>query len=66
MVPPRGGSGEDRTWLDLSDRPRDEAVFTAYGWDPSMGDEALLAAPLGLSVERAEASASTAIEPDDD
>ena len=32
------------TWLDLAHKALDEAVFDAYGWDPSMTDEQILAA----------------------
>ena len=41
------------TWLDLAHRRLDEAVFAAYGWNPGMSDEELLAAVLALNLERA-------------
>ena len=41
------------TWLDLAHRKLDEAVFAAYGWDPALTDEALLAALLELNLQRA-------------
>jgi hypothetical protein len=41
------------TWLDIAHRKLDEAVFAAYGWDPGMSDEDLLAALLALNLERA-------------
>jgi hypothetical protein len=44
---------ERPTWLDLAHRKLDEAVFAAYGWDPAMTDDALLAALLALNHERA-------------
>ena len=40
------------TWLDLAHKALDEAVFAAYGWDPSMTDEQILAALLKLNLER--------------
>jgi len=40
------------TWLDLAHKALDEAVFDAYGWDPSMTDEQILAALLKLNLER--------------
>ena len=39
-------------WLDLAHRKLDEAVFAAYGWDPSMSDEDILANLLALNLER--------------
>lgn len=44
---------ERPAWLDLAHRKLDEAVFAAYGWDPAMTDDALLAALLALNHERA-------------
>jgi hypothetical protein len=41
------------TWLEVAHRRLDEAVFAAYGWDASMGDEELLAKLLELNLERA-------------
>jgi hypothetical protein len=52
---------ERPTWLDLAHRALDEAVFAAYGWDPSLPDEALLAALLDLNLQRA--GAGPAAEP---
>ncbi len=46
---------ERPTWLDLAHRKLDEAVFAAYGWDPAMSDEDLLAALLELNLARAAA-----------
>ena len=40
------------TWLDLAHRRLDEAVFAAYGWDPDMSDEQLLAKLLDLNRNR--------------
>ncbi len=44
---------ERPTWLDLAHKRLDEAVFAAYGWDPAMSDEELLAALLELNLARA-------------
>ncbi|MBC8876522.1 MAG: class I SAM-dependent DNA methyltransferase [Planctomycetes bacterium] len=41
------------TWLDLAHRRLDEAVFAAYGWDPAMSDEDILAKLLELNLQRA-------------
>ncbi len=46
---------ERPTWLDLAHRRLDESVFAAYGWDPAMSDDDLLAALLALNLERAAA-----------
>ena len=46
---------ERPTWLDLAHKALDEAVFDAYGWDPSMTDEQILAALLELNLERSAA-----------
>lgn len=54
---------ERPTWLDLAHRALDEAVFSAYGWDPSLPDEALLAALLDLNLHRS--GAGPAAEPVD-
>ncbi len=43
------------TWLDLAHRRLDEAVFAAYGWDPAISDDELLAKLLELNLERAAA-----------
>ena len=47
---------ERPTWLDLAHKALDEAVFDAYGWDPSMTDEQILAALLELNLERSASS----------
>jgi hypothetical protein len=44
------------TWLDLAHRRLDEAVFDAYGWDPDMSDEEILAKLLELNLQRAAAT----------
>jgi len=49
------------TWLDLAHKALDEAVFDAYGWNPSMTDEEILAALLQLNLERSATSDSTTI-----
>ena len=41
------------TWLQDAHRELDAAVFAAYGWDPALTDDALLAALLALNHERA-------------
>jgi hypothetical protein len=46
---------ERPTWLDLAHKRLDEAVFAAYGWDPSISDEQLLAKLLDLNLQRAQA-----------
>jgi len=43
-------------WLQLAHRRLDEAVFAAYGWDPSLSDDDLLAALLALNLRHAAAS----------
>lgn len=43
---------ERPTWLDLAHRSLDETVFAAYGWDPAMSDDAILAALLALNLAR--------------
>ena len=50
------------TWLANAHRKLDEAVFTAYGWSPSMADDELLATLLDLNLARsaAETPASAA------
>ena len=40
-------------WLDLAHKKLDAAVFAAYGWDPGMSDDDLLAKLLALNLERA-------------
>ena len=52
---------ERPTWLALAHKALDEAVFDAYGWDPSMTDEQILAALLALNLERSASSDSGAI-----
>jgi hypothetical protein len=46
---------ERPTWLDLAHKKLDTAVFAAYGWDPAISDDDLLAALLALNLERAAA-----------
>jgi hypothetical protein len=46
---------ERPTWLDLAHRELDEAVFAAYGWDPNISDDDLLAQLLDLNLARAAA-----------
>jgi hypothetical protein len=41
------------TWLDLAHRKLDEAVFAAYGWEPDLSDEEILARLLDLNLKRA-------------
>ena len=40
-------------WLELAHRKLDEAVLAAYGWDPGISDEELLAKLLELNLKRA-------------
>lgn len=40
------------TWLDLAHKKLDEAVFAAYGWDPTISDDEILANLLALNLER--------------
>ncbi len=49
------------TWLDLAHKALDEAVFDAYGWDPSMTDEQILAALLELNLERSASSGAASL-----
>ena len=44
---------ERPTWLDLAHRKLDEAVFAAYGWNPDITDDDLLAKLLELNLARA-------------
>ncbi len=44
---------ESPTWLKNAHAKLDEAVFAAYGWDPSISDDELLAKLLALNLERA-------------
>lgn len=44
---------ERPTWLDLAHRKLDAAVFAAYGWDPGISDDDLLAKLLELNLSRA-------------
>jgi type II restriction/modification system DNA methylase subunit YeeA len=46
---------ERPTWLDLAHKKLDEAVFAAYGWDPTMSDDAILEKLLALNLERSAA-----------
>jgi len=41
------------TWLDLAHQKLDQSVFAAYGWDPEMPDEQILAKLLELNLRRA-------------
>ncbi len=41
---------EHPTWLTLAHEKLDNAVFAAYGWDPAMPDDELLAAMLTLNL----------------
>ena len=43
---------ERPTWLALAHQKLDAAVFAAYGWPPTLPDDALLAALLKLNLER--------------
>jgi hypothetical protein len=54
------------TWLDLAHKALDEAVFDAYGWDPSMTDDEILAALLKLNLERSASGDAPPPGPDDD
>jgi hypothetical protein len=56
---------ERPTWLDLAHRALDAAVFAAYGWDPAMTDDAILAALLDLNLSRP-AVGSVASSPEDE
>jgi len=49
---------ERPTWLDLTHRKLDEAVFAAYGWEPSLSDDEILAHLLALNQERAAATSA--------
>lgn len=42
-------------WLRSAHDILDRAVFTAYGWDPAMSDDDLLAALLALNLKRSKA-----------
>ena len=44
---------ERPTWLDLAHKKLDAAAFTAYGWNPQMSDDELIAALLALNLDRA-------------
>lgn len=44
---------ERPNWLLSAHQKLDEAVFAAYGWNPSRSDEEILAALLALNQERA-------------
>lgn len=44
---------ERPTWLRLSHEKLDAVVFTAYGWDPGISDDDLLAKLLDLNLSRA-------------
>jgi len=40
------------TWLDRAHQELDAAVFAAYGWDPALPADDLLAALLALNLQR--------------
>jgi type II restriction/modification system DNA methylase subunit YeeA len=42
---------ERPTWLDMAHRKLDEAVFAAYGWEPTLSDEEILEKLLALNLE---------------
>jgi hypothetical protein len=44
-------------WLTLAHRKLDEAVFAAYGWDPGLSDDEVLARLLTLNFQREGAGA---------
>ena len=44
---------ERPTWLDLAHQKLDQAVSAAYGWDPNLADEQILANLLELNLQRA-------------
>jgi len=44
------------TWLAHAHQKLDAAVFAAYGWDPCISDEELLAKLLALNLQRAATS----------
>ena len=46
---------ERPTWLDLAHRRLDAAVFAAYGWDPGLSDDELLAKLLELNLRESNA-----------
>jgi hypothetical protein len=46
-------------WLALAHEKLDRAVFAAYGWDPGISDEELLAKLLALNLERAASAQSS-------
>src|SRR4051812_37618710 len=41
------------TWLANAHEKLDDAVFDAYGWNPNISDEEILAELLALNLERA-------------
>jgi hypothetical protein len=46
---------ERPTWIDLAHKKLDAAVFAAYGWEPNLSDDDLLAELLALNLKRAAA-----------
>ena len=50
---------ERPAWLDLAHKKLDSAVFAAYGWNPAMTDDELLAALLALNHDRAAPAAAS-------
>jgi len=53
-------------WLDAAHRKLDAAVFAAYGWQPGMTDDEILAALLALNLQRTAAGAPIAAAADAD
>lgn len=47
---------ERPTWLDLAHRKLDEAVFAAYGWEPTLSDDEILTRLLALNQQRTAAA----------
>ena len=48
------------TWLGLAHKKLDAAVFAAYGWEPTLSDDDLLAKLLELNLARAKAESESA------
>lgn len=46
---------ERPTWLDLAHRELNDAVFAAYGWEPTLSDDEILTHLLALNQQRAAA-----------
>jgi len=45
---------ERPAWLDLAHQKLDAAVFAAYGWEPTISDDALLERLLALNLQRSQ------------